>query len=162
VDEDVVAFADVTALDISPAAISKYEARHKRPAVVGDIFRLPSDGPRYDGIYNLGVMEHFSPDEIQKILVEFNRSLSANGRLLLFWPPVFGLSVIALRVLRWSFTTVLRRDIVFHPAEPSLLRSRQEVSSFLNAAGFQLREFYFGMRDAFTYVVVVADKRQEI
>jgi SAM-dependent methyltransferase len=162
VDEDVVAFANVTALDISPAAISKYKARHIGSAIVGDIFHLPPDGPRYDGIYNLGVMEHFSPDEIRKILVEFNRSLSANGRLLLFWPPVFGLSVIALRILRWSLSRVLRRDITFHPAEPSLLRSRSEVAGFLEAAGFQLEEFYFGIRGAFTYAVVVADKRQEI
>jgi hypothetical protein len=95
-------------------------------------------------------------------LVQFNRALSVNGRLLLFWPPVFGLSVFALRILRWTFRKVLRRDIVFHPAEPSLLRSRKEVSSFLDEAGFQLREFYFGVRDAFTYVVVVADKRQDI
>jgi dolichol-phosphate mannosyltransferase len=162
VDEDVVAFADVTALDISPAAINKYKSRLKANAIVGDIFQLPPDGPRYDGIYNLGVMEHFSPDEIRRILVQFNRALNGNGRLLLFWPPVFGASVIALRILRWSFQRVLRRDIVFHPAEPSLLRSRKEVSSFLKEAGFQLTEFSFGMRDAFTYAVVVADKKQGI
>jgi dolichol-phosphate mannosyltransferase len=162
VDEDVVAFANVTALDISPAAVSLYKERLKGTAVVGDIFHLSPDGPRYDGIYNLGVMEHFSPNEIHRILVQFNRALSVNGRLLLFWPPVFGLSVFALRILRWTFRKVLRRDIVFHPAEPSLLRSRKEVSSFLDEAGFQLREFYFGVRDAFTYVVVVADKRQDI
>jgi len=161
VDEDVVKFADVTALDISPAAISKYKNRFGVPTIVGDIFHLP-DGPQYDGIYNLGVMEHFSPDEIRRILVEFNKSLKGSGRLLLFWPPVFGASVIALRILRWSFKRVLRREIVFHPAEPSLVRSRKEVSSFLDEAGFQLREYYFGIRDAFTYVVVVADKRKDI
>jgi SAM-dependent methyltransferase len=161
VDEDVVTFADVTALDISPAAISQYKSRFKGHAIVGDIFHLP-DGPRYDGIYNLGVMEHFSPDEIRKILAEFNRTLSANGRLLLFWPPVFGVSVFALRILRWTFKRVLGREIVFHPAEPSLLRSRKEVSNFLDDTGFKLREFYFGIRDAFTYVVVVADKTREI
>ena len=149
-------------LDISPAAIAKYKGRFKANAIVGDIFDLPPDGQRYDGIYNLGVMERFSPDRIRQILVQFNKALSANGRLLLFWPPVFGASVIALRILRWSFQKILRRDIVFHPAEPSLLRSRKEVSNFLKETGFQLTEFYFGIRDAFTYVVVVADKRQEI
>ena len=102
----MVAFADVTALDISPAAIAKYKSRFKANAIVGDIFHLPPDGPQYDGIYNLGVMEHFSPDEIRQILVQFNKALKANGRLLLFWPPVFGVSVIALRILRWSFQKV--------------------------------------------------------
>jgi len=161
VDDDVVTFADVTALDISPAAISRYKSRFNIPAMVGDVFRLP-DAPPYDGVYNLGVMEHFSPEEIRNILTEFNRTLSANGRLLLFWPPVFGLSVFALKILRWTFRRVLGREIVFHPAEPSLIRSRNEVNSFLEDAGFQLREFNFGIRDAFTYVVVVADKKREI
>lgn len=161
VDEDVVAFANVTALDISPAAISRYKSRFNIPALVGDVFRLP-DAPPYDGVYNLGVMEHFSPDEIRKILTQFNRALSANGRLLLFWPPAFGLSVFALRILRWTFKRVLRREIVFHPAEPSLVRSRTEISKYLADTGFQLREFNFGIRDAFTYVVVVADKKREI
>jgi glycosyltransferase involved in cell wall biosynthesis len=161
VDEDVVRYANVTALDISPEAISQYKRRFEVPAIVGDIFQLPTE-PRYDGIYNLGVMEHFSPDEIRRILVQFNRALNGNGRLLLFWPPVFGTSVIALRFLRWLFKQALRRDIVFHPAEPSLLRSRKEVCAFLDKAGFQLSEFYFGIRDALTYVVVVADKKEEI
>jgi dolichol-phosphate mannosyltransferase len=161
VDEDVVKFANVTALDISPAAIGRYKSRFNIPAMVGDVFRLP-DAPRYDGVYNLGVMEHFSPDEIRTILTEFNRTLSANGRLLLFWPPVFGLSVFALKILRWTFKRILRREIVFHPAEPSLVRSRQQVSNFLDQTGFQLREYYFGIRDAFTYVVVVADKKREV
>jgi SAM-dependent methyltransferase len=161
VDEDVVRFANVTALDISPAAVSKYKSRFKIPAMVGDVFRLP-DAPPYDGVYNLGVMEHFSPDEIRTILTQFNRALGANGRLLLFWPPVFGLSVFALKILRWTCKRVLGREIVFHPAEPSLVRSRKEVTDFLEGAGFQLREFNFGIRDAFTYVAVVADKKREI
>jgi SAM-dependent methyltransferase len=161
VDEDVVKFADVTALDISPAAINQYRSRFNIPALVGDVFRLP-DAPPYDGVYNLGVMEHFSPDEIRKILTQFNRALKANGRLVLFWPPTFGLSVFALKILRWTFKRILGREIVFHPAEPSLVRSRKEVISFLSDTGFQLREFNFGFRDAFTYVVVVADKKWEI
>ena len=161
VDDDVVRFANVTALDISPAAIGRYKSRFNIPAMVGDVFRLP-DAPRYDGVYNLGVMEHFSPNEIKKILMEFNRTLSPHGRLLLFWPPVFGLSVFALKILRWTLKRVLGREIVFHPAEPSLVRSRKQVSNFLEESGFQLREYYFGIRDAFTYVVVVADKKREI
>jgi hypothetical protein len=36
------------------------------------------------------------------------------------------------------------------------------VSNFLDQTGFQLREYYFGIRDAFTYVVVVADKKREV
>ena len=161
VDEDVVKFADVTALDISPAAISQIQEPIQHTRLVGDVFRLP-DAPPYDGVYNLGVMEHFSPDEIRKILTQFNRALKANGRLVLFWPPTFGLSVFALKILRWTFKRVLGREIVFHPAEPSLVRSRKEVSNFLSDTGFQLREFNFGFRDAFTYVVVVADKKREI
>ena len=43
-----------------------------------------------------GVMEHFSPQEIIEILKQFNNVLIPGGKVVLLWPPVYGLSVIAL------------------------------------------------------------------
>jgi hypothetical protein len=53
----------------------------------------------------------------------------------------------------------LRRDIQLHPPEPTKVSSRAQVTSYLEAAGFRLRSLEFGPRDAFTYVVLVADKK---
>ena len=56
---------------------------------IGNIFNLKkSKQKNFDGIYNLGVMEHFLEDDILKILNEFNKVLKINGKIILFWPPL--------------------------------------------------------------------------
>lgn len=161
VDTDVIRYAKVTAVDISPIAISKYRANHGTQAecMVMDIFRLSQVGRRFDGLYNLGVMEHFEEGQIRQILVEFNRTLKPGGRLVLFWPPVYGLSVIALKLIHFVLNGILRRGVHLHPPEPNKVKSRRHVQEFLDQSGFDLESFSFGARDAFTYAVIVAVKR---
>jgi len=163
VDTDVVRYAKVTAVDISPNAVAKYLANHGAQAecVVMDIFHLSQLGRRFDGLYNLGVMEHFGEDQIRKILAEFNRTLKPGGRLVLFWPPVYGLSVIALKMIHFVLNHVLRRNVQLHPPEPSKVRSRRQIQKLLGESDFDLESFSFGIRDAFTYAVIVAAKRTD-
>ena len=160
VDTDVVRYAKVTAVDISPNAIAKYRANHgaRAECLVMDISHLSTLARRFDGLYNLGVMEHFEEDQLRRILSEFNRTLKPGGRLVLFWPPVYGLSVIALRMIHFVLNRVLRRNIQLHPPEPSKLRSRRQIRKLLHDSGFALQSFSFGIRDAFTYAVIVAAK----
>ena len=159
VDKRVVSDFQVTALDISPNALELYRSRHPDvDAIIKNIFDLSDLSTEFDGIYNLGVMEHFSPQEITEILKQFNRVLKRDGKVVLLWPPVYGLSVIALHGMTFVLNKVLRRDIQLHPPEPTKVSSRRQIASFLDAAGFRLRSMQFGPRDAFTYVVVVADK----
>jgi len=161
VDTDVVRYAKVTAVDISPNAVAKYLASHGAQAecMVMDIFHLSHLGRRFDGLYNLGVMEHFEADQIRQILAEFHRTLKPGGRLVLFWPPVYGLSVIALKVIHFVLNHVLRRNVQLHPPEPSKVRSRRQIQELLDESDFDLKSFSFGIRDAFTYAVIVAAKR---
>ena len=161
VDTDVVRYAKVTAVDISPNAVAKYLASHGAQAecMVMDIFHLSHLGRRFDGLYNLGVMEHFEVDQIRQILAEFHRTLKPGGRLVLFWPPVYGLSVIALKVIHFVLNHVLRRNVQLHPPEPSKVRSRRQIQELLDESDFDLKSFSFGIRDAFTYAVIVAAKR---
>jgi len=161
VDADVVRYAKVTAVDISPNAVAKYLASHGAQAecLVMDIFHLSRLGRRFDGLYNLGVMEHFEQDQIRQILAEFNRTLKPGGRLLLFWPPVYGLSVIALKIIHFVLNQILRRNVQLHPPEPSKVRSRSQIQKLLGESDFDLESFSFGVRDAFTYAVIVATKR---
>lgn len=159
VDKKVVSDFTVTALDISPNALELYRSRHPDvEAVIGNIFDLSKLNDRFDGVYNLGVMEHFSSEEIVKILGQFNSVLKPDGKLVLLWPPVYGLSVIALHGIHFVLNKILRSDIQLHPPEPTKVSSRKQVQSYLDAAGFRLRSMEFGPKDAFTYVVVVADK----
>jgi ubiquinone/menaquinone biosynthesis C-methylase UbiE len=73
VDEYIVNYIRITALDISPNALRIYKKIHgeKCSTVLGTIFELPFPDQSFDGIYNLGVMEHFTEDDIQKILRSF-------------------------------------------------------------------------------------------
>jgi glycosyltransferase involved in cell wall biosynthesis len=161
VDTDIVRYAKVTAVDISPNAVAKYLANHGAHAecLVMDIFHLSRLGRRFDGLYNLGVMEHFEEDHIRQILAEFNRTLKPGGHLVLFWPPVYGLSVIALRIIHFVLNRVMRRNVQLHPPEPSKVRSRRQIQKLLGESDFELETFSFGIRDAFTYAVIVATKR---
>jgi predicted SAM-dependent methyltransferase len=125
----------------------------------GSIFEIPLPDGAVDGVYNLGVMEHFTEDEIRRILGEFRRVLRADGRVLVFWPPEFGLSVLFFKGLVWIFRHVLRKpDVKFHPGEITRVRSRRHVTELFESAGFDVIRYSFGPRDLFTYAVVAAQK----
>lgn len=162
VDTAVVQYASVTALDISPKAIERYMSLHSSncKSIVGNIFNIDVPSGTFDGAYNLGVMEHFQGDEVVDILKEMSRVLKPEGKLVLFWPPAYGLSVIALHVIHFVLNTILRRNVKLHPDEPSKISSKKQLIKWLEKAGLELEEFSFGIRDAFTYAVVVARKRK--
>jgi ubiquinone/menaquinone biosynthesis C-methylase UbiE len=71
----------VTAVDISSAAITVYGANNPGAAAVrqADIFALPFEAGSFDGAYNLGVLEHFTIEEIERILAELNRVIRPGG-----------------------------------------------------------------------------------
>lgn len=160
-DVDLVNYTNITALDLSDKAISRYKNIHgkKCKTMVGSIFDIPVADSSFDGIYNLGVMEHFLENEIVEILQEFNRVLLPKGKVVLFWPPSYGVSVFALRALHFVLNGVLRKGIKLHPDEPTQIKSRSQIKRLLDQSGFVLEKFSFGFRDAFTYVVVVASKK---
>lgn len=160
VDRDIGEKIGISALDISPAALSIYKKANKnyRELILGSIFDIPVADGSFDGIYNLGVMEHFSEDEIARILSEFNRVLKSNGKVVLFWPPEFGLSVMVLKLAHFVLNRVLKKEISLHPPEITRVKSRRQAEGYLARAGFTLTGYSFGFADLFTYAVLVADK----
>lgn len=160
VDKDLIKKFDITALDISQQALNLYKINNGRSSKIlkASIFDIPAKDKSFDGIYNLGVHEHFTGSENAKILKEFERVLNENGKLVLFWPPKFGMSVIFLNSLHFILNDILRRKIRLHPDEVSLIESKRQVENVLKDAGFKVTKFYFGPRDLFTYCVIVAKK----
>ena len=69
----------------------------------GDIFKLPLPDNSIDGIWNVGVMEHFNLEEIDKILVEFYRVLNKGGRIILFWPMAYAPYEIFLNIVEFCY-----------------------------------------------------------
>jgi len=144
------------ALDISIVALNINTSDCVK--VQGNIINLPLEASSVDGIYNLGVMEHFNEDEIIQILKEFNRVLKTNGKVTLFWPPDFGLSVIFLKAVHFILNNIFRIGIKLHPDELTRIKSYSHVESLCERANFKIVDYYFGLKDLFTYAVVTLEK----
>lgn len=160
VDEDLRKIFDITALDISNEALKlyKYFNGPSSKTLKASIFDVPVKDKTFDGIYNLGVHEHFTKEENQKILKEFRRVLKTDGKIVLFWPSKYSLSVNFLNTAHFILNDILRRKIRLHPEEISLIEGKNHVEDVLKNSGFKLIKFYFGAMDIFTYCVVIAQK----
>jgi len=161
VDQDLVSLFQITALDISYPALKIYNQvnPNKAQLIQASIFALPFEEGSFDGIYNLGVMEHFTEEEIHAILLEFKRVLKGGGKIVLFIPPVFGLTVQVLDFAHFILNRILRRNIKLHPDEITRVRSKKHIKGLVENAGFQFVEYYFGVKDVFTQSVIVAEKQ---
>jgi SAM-dependent methyltransferase len=160
VDKDLVEKYNITALDISAEALKLYGRCNGKKAKLmkASIFDIPTRANAFDGIYNLGVMEHFTSEEDEKILIELRRVLKPNGKIVLFWPPKHGPTVLFLNSTHFILNKILKKNIRLHPEEISLLKSKEQARQILKKTGFKLQKFYFGPKDLFTHCVVVAKK----
>ena len=123
--------------------------------VQADIVRLPIAVGKVDGVWNLGVMEHFADAQVVEILTEFRRILKPNGRILLFWPPWYAPYELILNSITWIARTWLGKSLSFFPAEINQFDSKLRIQRLMNAAGLELEACHFSVRDIWSYVVVV-------
>lgn len=164
VDVDIAKYINITALDISPNALKIYRSIHGKDCktVLGNIFSLPFENNTFDGLYNLGVLEHFTQDEIKQILLECKRVLKPGGKILVLWPPAFGFTVFVLDSAHFILNKIFRMNVKLHPDEITRVKSRQHAVDTFKSAGFEIVEYYLGIRDIFTQAVVVAKKPSSI
>lgn len=160
VDSDVVKRFDVVALDISLPALRIYQSQTRGRAKIlhGSVFEIPLPDASVDGIYNLGVMEHFTEEELARVFAEFKRVLRPAGRIVMFWPPEFGLSVQVFKVAHFVLNRVLKKNVKLHPDEVCRIRSRDHARELLERSGLLLREYDFGPLDLFIQCVVVGER----
>ena len=161
VDQDAVKRFDITALDISAEALKLYKINNgpSSKTIKASIFDIPLKDKTLDGIYNLGVHEHFTGSENEKILKEFKRALKDDGKIVLFWPSKYSLTVNFLNTTHFVLNDILKRKIRLHPEEISLIESKKQVEELLKSCGFKMTKFYFGPKDLFTQCVIVAKKK---
>lgn len=164
VDVDIRDYISITALDISPEALIFYKRVNADNCqlIHGDLFDISKEDESFDGIYNLGVFEHFSHAELQRILNEFHRILRPGGKIIIFWPPRFGFSVIVLKMIHFVLNDILKKNVKLHPDESSLLKSKEQAENLLLASNFRMIDYYFGIKDLFTQSVVVGQKNESI
>lgn len=127
--------------------------------VGGDIFRLPFADDSVDGIWNVGVMEHFTHDQIDAILRELHRVMRQGARVILLWPGSDSIPQKMLEAVAWVINLRPRqRPFRFHPAEISRLRSSQQARDVLARNGFETVTIDPGPRSLMAFKTVVGEK----
>ena len=154
----------ITAVDISLPAFESYRRNNPNAEAIrhGDILHLDKvAGDSFDGAYNLGVVEHFPQEQIVQILREMGRTVKPGGKVVIFWPHRRATSVLVLRLIHRVLNLFHGKgeEVRLHPPEISLLQSREQAREMVEQAGFNLVEYYFGMRDFLVQAVVVGCKR---
>ena len=129
--------------------------------VCGDIFNLPYADGSIDGIWNVGVMEHFTHRQIDMILAEFRRVLKPSGRLILLWPGSDSIPQKILRVVEFFMNAgAEEKNFRFHPPEISQLKSRKEGTEVLSRNSFQTISIDPGWRSLMAFKTLVAAKKE--
>jgi dolichol-phosphate mannosyltransferase len=159
VDVDLHDHAKIVAVDISTSALELYRRENPRGEVKhASIFSLPFADNTFDGVYNLGVVEHFTRDELSRVFRELFRVLKPDGKLVLFWPHAYASSVLVLHAVHYVLNDVMGKNVRLHPPEVSLVHSSKEAGALVGEAGFDLASYSFGPRDMFVQAIVVAKK----
>jgi SAM-dependent methyltransferase len=126
--------------------------------VCADIFTLPFQNDSLDGVWNVGVMEHFTHAQIDAIMREFRRVLKPGSRVLLLWPATFSIPQRILRVLEF-FINLRRADkFRFHPDEISKLRSPAQGRDVLHRNGFRTVAIDIGLRTLMGFETLIGEK----
>ena len=146
----------ITGVDISPEALALYRNIYPQAnTLLGNILEGPV-GNGADGIYALGLVEHFSHPDIIKILNFMHASVKVGGKAVIFWPHRFAPSVFVLR-----FVSGLRKLIGWseplHPPEPSLLSSQNEAREIISRTRWRIRSYDYGFRDLWIQAALVLD-----
>lgn len=150
---------NVIGMDFSQNALNIYKKYNINSDVIyGNILSVGLKNESVDGIYNLGVMEHFTTSDIRTILIEFNRVLKPNGTIILFVPPEYGSTVIFFKIIHYILNDIFKQNIHFQPAEINRIRSQQHVENLINGTGLKLINFTFEPHDLFTHVAIVLKK----
>ena len=160
VDIDLHGEFRITAIDISLGALDLYAKNNPGAERIeqADILDLPFEDNAFDGTYSLGVVEHFSHEQIVAIFKELHRVTRPGGKIVVFWPHRRATSVAVLKVLHAVMHRVSKKPVQFHPPEPSLLSSKSEAERHISSADFSLHDYSFGPRDFFVQAVVVGVK----
>lgn len=132
--------------------------------VCGDIFRLPFADNSLDGIWNVGVMEHFTHPQINQIMREFHRVLRPGARVILLWPATFSIPQRMLRVVEFFVNRAGEpkadaEKFRFHPPEISQIRSIEEGRQVLNRNGFDAVEIDPGLWSLMAFETLVGAKK---
>lgn len=150
----------INALDISDGALRLYANNNPQAESYrhGSIYDIPSPDNSFDGVYSLGVMEHFTREEIERIIRQMARVTRPGGTVLFLWPHQRASSVITLKAVHALRRKVAGADSDLHPPEISLMPGKDWAEALLSGLGLEMVEYSFGPNDLFVQAVIAARK----
>ena len=129
--------------------------------VCGDVFHLPFQKNSIDGIWNVGVMEHFNHGQIDQIMREFHRVLRKDGQVILLWPAIDSIPQKMLHIAEKAINFKRRAEgFHFHPEEISQLRSTAEGHDVLERNGFNTLHIDNGFRSLMAFKTLIGAKNE--
>ncbi|MDI6738274.1 MAG: class I SAM-dependent methyltransferase [Nanoarchaeota archaeon] len=147
------------AVDISKTALMQAQKIPQIDKVIRDnILHTRFKENSIDGIWNLGVMEHFKEKDIIKILNEFHRVTKKGSYIVLFWPPVYGSTIMFFGVFEFFINLFKKEKFHVFPDEPTRLKSKGQLKTIIAKSKLTLVKNHFNFRDCFTHVVAVCKK----
>jgi SAM-dependent methyltransferase len=156
VDEKSSSEFQITGVDISPEALALYRHHYpKAKTLSGNILEGPV-GNGADGIYSLGLVEHFSHRDIIKILNSMHSSVKVGGKAVIFWPHRFAPSVFVLRIIS-GVRKLIGWSEPLHPPEPSLLFSQNEAREIISRTLWRIKSYDYGYRDLWIQAALVLE-----
>lgn len=149
----------IAAVDISMQALHQAsKIRQNDACIKASVFSMPFKDSSLDGLWNLGVMEHFTSEEIDAALLEFNRVLKKGSSAVLFWPPKYGPVAFGIFFTENFSKHILRKQLELFPDEVSRLSSEIKIKEKAKKAGFSDLKIHYSPRDLFTHKIVVLKK----
>lgn len=127
--------------------------------VCGDIFSLPYADNSVDGIWNVGVMEHFTQEQIDRIMGEFHRVLKPEQRIILLIPGADSVPQKMLKVVEIFINARNKgKKFSFHPPEISQIKSMKQAHDLLHRNGFRTLYIDWGWYSLLAFKTLVAVK----
>jgi len=125
-------------MDISPNALSfaKREAAKRNLSGIsfteGSIFNMPYPDKMFDMVWNVGLVEHYSEENIQKIVREMNRVLKNDGCLIIGIPNRYSLAVLKAALLGSPFGRKYLSFISGYRNETEILYSNHRMAKLIS------------------------------
>jgi len=117
--------------------------------ILGDIFDLPFEDNSFDLVMSCGLLEHFTIEDLEIILLEMKRV----GNCVVAWLPICGLAFKTL----WAFRNITGANVyseTYHYGTKKI----QEIFSMLGFFNIKVGVVSFGF--VFKYLFVYAVSRQ--
>jgi predicted SAM-dependent methyltransferase len=149
---------------MSQNALNLYKSTHTNCNLIcGDVTATGLKNESIDGVYSLGLMEHFTTEEIRLMLIEFNRITKSDGTIIICAPPEYGSTVTFFKFVDLILKRILKSDMWFQPhpkSEPEInqIKSKKWMEDIVKNTGLTITEFNFEIKDLYTHVAIVLKK----